>query len=621
MSCRSPAVQCASRQPAQVVRAAGGKQRGGGGSKQRRSGGGGGGKGRPTQDKPAAKSKPLQMAEFKSDEILMFQPVAAARDALQVVYAYPSEYTVGITSLGYQLVWAFFETRADVAVTRLFTDAHDPLPAATDLLGFSFAWELDYSNILSMLEQLGIPLLAAERGDEHPLVFGGGPVLTANPEPFANFFDMVLLGDGEDLLSAFTERLQEAKQQLSAAHGGGAPPRRELLLALAQVPGVYVPQLYNVQYQSLTGPVQSITPAETGVPLAVQKQTYRGVMLANSTVVSKRMAWENIYMAEVVRSCPEMCRFCLASYLTLPFRPASLEGSLIPSLERGLAVTDRLGLLGASVTQHPEFSELLDWLMQPERAHVRLSIASVRTNTVTPQLAAALSSRGTRSLTVAVESGSQRVRDIVNKKLATEEIVQCAQHAQEGGLEGLKLYGMVGVPGEGEEDIDATIELMQRLRRAAPKLRLTLGCSTFVPKAHTPFQWYGVSSEGEKRLKRLEKALGKEGIEFRPESYKWSVVQALLSRGDRRLSRLLLLVRQYGDSLGSFRRAFKELQGDLPPMEHYVSANYDPDTAVLPWGHLHGPLPAATLRKHLAEAQTHMSAAAASHAEEGAVPV
>lgn len=546
------------------------------------------------------------MAEFKADEVLMFDPVAAGRDALQVVYAYPNEYTVGITSLGYQLVWSFFETRTDVSVHRLFTDAHDPMPAATDLLGFSFAWELDYSNILSMLEQLGIPVLAAERGDEHPLVFGGGPVLTANPEPYADFFDVVLLGDGEELLSSFTERLLEAKLQLAASGGGAAVPRRELLRALSAVPGVYVPQLYQVEYESATGPVKSITPMELGVPLAVQKQTYRGSTLASSTVVSRRMAWENIFMAEVVRSCPEMCRFCLASYLTLPFRPAPLEGSLIPTLERGLAVTDRLGLLGASVTQHPEFADLLDWLMRPERAHVRLSIASVRTNTVTPQLAAALSSRGTRSLTVAVESGSQRVRDIVNKKLATEEIVACAQHAQEGGLEGLKLYGMVGVPGETEDDVDATIVMMQQLKKVAPKLRLTLGCSTFVPKAHTPFQWYGVSLDGEKRLKRLEKALGKEGIEFRPESYKWSVVQALLSRGDRRLSRLLLLVRQYGDSLGSFRRAFKELQGELPPMEHYVSSNYEPEASVLPWSHLHGPLPQGTLLKHLQEARQHM---------------
>lgn len=595
--------QCSAAPPLRRVVAAVGKRGGGGGGGAKRRG-----REKQQQQQQAAappRSKTLHMAECKADEILCFDPVPAARGALQVLYAYPNTYSVGITSLGYQLVWAFFETRPDVAVHRLFTDAHDPLPAGPDLLGFSLSWELDYANVLGMLEQLGIPVMAAQRGDGHPLVFGGGPVLTANPEPYADFFDVVLLGDGEDLLASFTARLLEAKRQLGGA--GGAPvDRRELLQALAAVPGVYVPQLYRVEYESATGPVRGIVPTQEGVPLAVQKQTYRGATLASSTVVSRRMAWESIYMAEVVRSCPEMCRFCLASYLTLPFRAAPLEGSLIPSLERGLAVTDRLGLLGASVTQHPEFPELLTWLTRPEREHVRLSIASVRTNTVTPQLAAALSSRGTRSLTVAVESGSQRVRDIVNKKLATEEIVQCARNAQEGGLEGLKLYGMVGVPGEQEEDVDATITMMQQLRREAPKLRLTLGCSTFVPKAHTPFQWYGVSSEGDRRLKRLEKALGREGVEFRPESYKWSVVQALLSRGDRRLSRLLLLVRQYGDSLGSFRRAFKELQGELPPMEHYVSSNYDPAATVLPWSHLHGPLPLATLVKHQEEAQRHM---------------
>ncbi|KAI3436868.1 hypothetical protein D9Q98_006278 [Chlorella vulgaris] len=591
-SCGATAQRCAV-----VVAAAGGKRSGGKRSSGARE--------KQQQQKQAQKqtprSKTSHMSECKADEILCFDPVPAARGALQVLYAYPNDYSVGITSLGFQLVWAFFETRADVAVHRYFTDAHDPLPASPDLLGFSFAWELDYANILSMLEQLGIPILAAERGDQHPLVFGGGPVLTANPEPYADFFDVVLLGDGEELLAAFTERLLELKQQ-----GGGGGSRQELLLALAAVPGVYVPQLYRVEYEGPTGPITSITPTHTGVPLAVQKQTYRGNTLASSTVVSKRMAWENIYMTEVVRSCPEMCRFCLASYLTLPFRTAPLEGSLIPSLERGLAVTDRVGLLGASVTQHPEFPELLTWLTQPQRSHVRLSIASVRTNTVTPQLAAALSSRGTRSLTVAVESGSQRVRDIVNKKLSTEEIVACVGNAQDGGLEGLKLYGMVGVPGEEEQDVDATIDMMQQLRKTAPKLRLTLGCSTFVPKAHTPFQWYGVSPQGASRLQRLDKALGKLGVEFRPESYKWSLVQALLSRGDRRLSGLLLLVREYGDSLGSFRRAFKEMEGELPPMDYYTSATYQPDTTVLPWGHLHGPLPQATLVKHLQEAQQHM---------------
>jgi radical SAM superfamily enzyme YgiQ (UPF0313 family) len=307
-------------------------------------------------------------------------------------------------------------------------------------------------------------------------------------------------------------------------------------------------------------------------------------------------------MVEVVRSCPEMCRFCLASYLTLPFRTASLENSLIPAIERGLAVTERIGLLGASVTQHPEFEALLDYLSKPQFDRVRLSIASVRTNTVTVKLAQTLAKRDTRSLTIAVESGSQRLRQIVNKKLDNDEIIQAAVNAKAGGLSGLKLYGMAGIPGEEPEDLDETVKMMRSLKKAAPGLRLTLGCSTFVPKAHTPFQWFGVNPQAEKRLQFLQKQLKPQGIDFRPESYNWSVIQALISRGDRRLSQLLELTRHYGDSLGSYRRAFKQLRGQIPELDFYVYSNWSRDR-VLPWSHLQAALSPATLLKHLAASE------------------
>ena len=330
----------------------------------------------------------------------------------------------------------------------------------------------------------------------------------------------------------------------------------------------------------------------------MEKQTYRGNALSASTVVTEKAAWENIYMVEVVRSCPEMCRFCLASYLTLAFRTANLQESLIPAIDQGLQVTNRLGLLGASVTQHPEFAELLEHLCQSKYADIRLSIASVRTNTVTEQLATTLSKLQTNSITIAVESGSENLRKIVNKKLTNEEIIQAAINAKAGGLKAIKLYGMVGIPGEESEDLDATITMMMGLKKAAPGLRLTLGCSTFVPKSHTPFQWFGVNSQAEKRLKFLEKKLKPQGISFRPESYNWSVIQALISRGDRRLTPLLNLTRTYGDSLGSYRRAFKELRGQLPELDYYVHQTWDL-TTILPWQHLQVALPESTLQKHL----------------------
>jgi len=303
-------------------------------------------------------------------------------------------------------------------------------------------------------------------------------------------------------------------------------------------------------------------------------------------------------MVEVVRSCPEMCRFCLASYLTLPFRTASLEASLIPAIERGLKVTNRLGLLGASVTQHPEFDTLIDYLSQSQFDDIRVSIASVRTNTITEKLANFLKKRDTKSITIAIESGSAKIRQLINKKLENHEIIEAAINAQAGGLKAIKFYGMVGLPEEDLSDIDATIDMMAQVKKVAPKLKVTFGCSTFVPKSHTPFQWFGVDSNSKKRLQYLEKNLRKIGVDFRPESYSWSVIQALISRGDRRLSKLLVLTRNYGDTLGSYKRAFKELKGEIPSLDYYVHDNWQIGE-VLPWQHLKTALTEETLIKHL----------------------
>ncbi len=529
-------------------------------------------------------------------ERLLFTPATPAAHAIPTIFAFPNEYSIGITSLGYQVVWAILASRSDVQVSRLFTNGHESLPSDPELLGFSLSWELDYVNVLNLLEALELPLYSRDRqaSSSFPLVFGGGPVLTANPEPFADFFDVILLGDGERLVDDFIEAYKLVR---------GAD-RATQLQHLAQVRGLYVPALYEICAASSAGAIAGVQPCQTGVPTLVEKQTYRGSVLSASTVVTEKAAWENIYMVEVVRSCPEMCRFCLASYLTLPFRVADVEGSLIPAIERGLQVTNRLGLLGASVTQHPEFESLLDYLNEPAFDTVRLSLASVRTSTVTPKLTETLVKHGTKSITIAVESGSDRLRQVINKKLNHQEIIQAAIYAQAGGLSHLKLYGMVGLPSEEMEDLEVTVEMFEAIKRAAPGLRLSFGCSTFVPKAHTPFQWFGVNKQAEKRLQFLQKRLRPLGVDFRPESYNWSVIQALISRGDRRLAKLLERTRHHGDTLGSYRRAFKELQGTLPDLETYVHSHWQPGQP-LPWSHLQGPLPEATLIKHLDMAKAH----------------
>ncbi len=543
----------------------------------------------PQSPSPPVPNSPIPVNPIFNAEHLLFTPASPNRDAIPTIFAFPNTYTVGITSLGYQVVWATLAMRSDLDVSRLFTDVHESLPRSPELVGFSLSWELDYVNILNLLEFLEVPIRSDVRGDNDPLIFGGGPVLSANAEPFADFFDVILVGDGEDLLGNFITAYQQVR----------TADRLTQLKHLAQVPGIYIPRLYQVEYDGDL--ITSILPIDSNIPSTITKQTYRGNTLSASTVVTEKAAWENIFMVEVVRSCPEMCRFCLASYLTLPFRVASIEESLIPAIDNGLKVTNRLGLLGASVTQHPEFPALLEHLAQPKYDDVRLSVSSVRTNTVTVQLAETLSKRDSKSLTIAVESGSKRIRKIVNKKLETDEIFQAAANAKAGGLKGLKLYGMVGIPGEDNDDVDQTVKMLRSLKKATPGLRLTFGCSSFVPKAHTPFQWFGVNKAADKRLKLLQKQLTPNGIEFRPESYNWSVIQAIISRGDRRLSHLLELTRNYGDSIGSFKRAFKELRGQVPDLDFYVHQTWDV-SQILPWNHIIGPLPQPTLIKHLESA-------------------
>jgi len=528
------------------------------------------------------------------------------------VLAFPSTYTVGITSLGYQVVWATLAQRPDVDVRRLFTDQGDPPHGGRrgsgpdlDLFGLSLSWELDGPVLLDLLEQQRIPLWAAERGDGDPIVFGGGPVLTANPEPLAPFFDAVLLGDGELLLPAFIEALQSCR----------SAPRAERLRRLAAVAGVYVPALYAPRYGA-DGQLLGVEPTEPGVPPVVAKQTWRGNTLSQSTVITPEAAWPSIHMVEVVRSCPELCRFCLASYLNLPFRTASLDDGLIPAVENGLSATQRLGLLGASVTQHPQFSDLLQWLDGDRFDAVRLSVSSVRAATVTAELARILAKRGSKSLTIAIESGSDRMRELVNKKLSREEIFAAASHAKAGGLSGLKLYGMVGLPEEEEADVETTAELLLALKRATPGLRLSLGVSTFVPKAHTPFQWQGVRPEAEKRLKLLAKRLKPKGIELRPESYGWSVIQALLSRSDRRLAPVIAAARGRHESLGGWKQAYRQVREASPAGSNSPAVSRTADTQppppaweevihhtwtsarVLPWSHLQGAISPEVLAGH-----------------------
>lgn len=444
---------------------------------------------------------------------------------LVVLNCFPNTYNVGMASLGYQNIFKIFASDPNTHTFRYFTDFHEIHPKKVHLVTFSISWELDFFNLLEIFKQLNIPFKSSDRKPEDPLILGGGPVLTTNPEPWADFFDLIAIGDSENNMHKIIETSLDYHSRFQVLGSRD-------LSEFTKIPGIYVPSVKQEH---------------------VERTKSKAEQLLYSSVIAPDSAWDDVGLLEVVRSCPEMCRFCLASYLSLPFRAPSFENNLIQKIDHLLEHTNNLGLLGASVTQHPEFISLLKYLKEKfprtqnlEPGTVRVQIASVRASTVTKEMCKILVELGVKNLTIAIESGSQRLRDIINKKLPEEYIFSACKYALKAGMKQVKLYGMVGLPHETEEDIDATIDLLLRLKAENKTLKIIWGCSIFTPKAQTPFQDYGVDKNAEKKLKKLIKALKPQGIDVREESFKWAQVQALISRGDRSINDVMLRAYQSG---------------------------------------------------------------------------
>lgn len=493
----------------------------------------------------------MSSKSLTNNEVFLFDRQSGGD--LAVLNCFPNDYEVGMASLGYQTIFKLFASNPKTHTSRYFTNFHEDFPKNIDLVTFSVSWELDFLNIIKILKELNIPLKAKDRDETHPLVFAGGPCLTANPEPWADFFDFIAVGDAEDNVGSIIDTALDYKQEIIDSS-------RDLEVGkFAKIPGVYVPSL---QAHS-----------------KIERQKTKASDLAGTSVLAPDSFWSDTYLLEVVRSCPEMCRFCLASYASLPFRAPELEGELIPKVKEALKYTNNIGLLGASVTQHPEFIDLLKFLLEysgEQDSQIKVQIASVRASTVTKEMTDLIAKLGGKSLTIAIESGSQRLRDIINKKLPEECIFAAAKAARESGLKAIKLYGMVGLPYETDEDIDATIDLLTRLKAKNKTLKITWGCSIFTPKAQTPFQDFGVDQNSEKKLKKLAKALKPKGIDVRPESYKWAQVQALISRGDRTINDLMIDIYDSGkEGFGIYTKLFKKQEqaksyGGIENYNHFV---------------------------------------------------
>ncbi len=484
--------------------------------------------------------------------------------AIHFVAIYPDTYELGMSNLAIQILYDMVNRREDALCERAFCPWTDmeallresgiPLFSIEsrrplrefDVLGISLGYEQTYTNVLTMLDLGGIPLLTRERSDADPIVVAGGNCVF-NPEPMADFIDCFFIGECEDGLHEFLDVVRDTRLQ----------PRHERLLALAQLPGIYVPALYEPRY-SEDGCLAETLPTLPEVPAKVCKRVVQDLDAApypTRPVVSSMQAVHDRITLEVFRGCTRGCRFCQAGMITRPVRERSKE-SLVKLASELVANTgcDEISLMSLSTLDHTRLPDLVDDLLDEHRdQRVSLSLSSLRVDAFSVEIANKVQEVRKSGLTFAPEAGSQRMRDVVSKTVTEEDMLTSAREAFARGWRKIKIYTMIGLPTETDEDVVATADLAIKVLQVGRSLGLPAevhcGVSTFVPKPHTPFQWHGQDRLEDIRRKQqiLRDALRPyRGIRLSLHDAETSFCEGVLSRGDRRLGRLILRVWQEG---------------------------------------------------------------------------
>ena len=491
---------------------------------------------------------------------------AGLRERMALIY--PNSYFVGMSNLGMHIIYELMNERSDTACERFFLpdrrelieyershtslmslETQTPL-SEFPLLAFAVSFEMDYFNLLKILELGHIELLAAKRGENAPLVIAGGPCATFNPEPLSLFVDAFIIGEGEEIMQNFMDAYYALKAQ--------GVSRQTLLQGLARVPGVYVPSLYEHVYGA-DGELQEIH-TQFGAPKAVQRQWVHDLdAYPAHTVVRTENTEFNLYLIETARGCGRHCRFCMAGYCFRRPRNRSLK-VIEQMVEEALPYRKRIGLMGAAISDYPQINALCKDILGKG---LSMSVASFRADSVTQELVEALAASGLRTFTMAPEAGSKRMRAIINKGIEEEHLFHAMDLGLDAGIRHFRLYLMIGLPWEEAEDIEAIITLAYKLRdymlEKQSKGTLTLSINPFIPKPFTPFQWMPMADQAviEASLKKIQQAVKScKNIEIIAESPRSAYVQAILARGDRRVSEILYKAHCSGGAK-AFRRTAK----------------------------------------------------------------
>ena len=530
--------------------------------------------------------KELQQLLAEEQGYYRYPPGTRTKFAL----VYPNSYFVGMSNLGLHIIYELLNKRVDTACERVFLperkkiqqyentrtpimSVESQLPLLEfELIGFVLSFEMDYFNLVKILELGKVRLRSEERGEQDPLVIAGGPCATFNPEPLSQVVDAFVIGEGEVIMPGLMDAYHEARAE--------GLSRKDTLAKLSQVPGVYVPSLYEHQYDE-EGRLLAIEPLP-GAPEEVSRQWVKDLDAypAHTVVVTDNTEF-SFYLIETARGCGRHCRFCMAGYCFRRPRNRSLK-VINEEVQEALKYRKRLGLMGAAISDYPEIDELCRDILGEG---LSMSVASFRADSVTEELVESLARSGLKTLTIAPEAGSARMRAVINKGIEEEHVFNTVRLGLKAGIKNFKLYIMVGLPFEQEEDIEAIIDLAQRVKdymeEQGSKGTLTLSVNPFIPKPFTPFQWAPMADrrEVEQKLKHLEKSLrGRKHIVVNVESPKEAYVQGVLARGGRPVGEALLRACEAGGSK-SFKKALKEL-GIRAETELYRERGED---EIFPW--------------------------------------